>query len=254
MSEKVLEFKQVTFAYEQQIVLESVSLAVESGEFLAIVGPNGSGKSTLVKLAIGLLRPQSGEVYLFGKPANHPDSRQRIGYVSQRANRFQLGFPATVREVVASGLCGRIGLFRRLKRQDWQRVEEVIEQVGLAPLMNQNIGSLSGGQQQRALIARALVRRPELLILDEPTVGVDQRSTEQFYELLSDLHQKEKMSLMMVTHDIGVMSSYVDRVACLNRKLYFHGRSYEFKQKQQEILLAAYGYDIQLIHHNHEQH
>jgi zinc transport system ATP-binding protein len=133
-------------------------------------------------------------------------------------------------------------------------VEEVVEQVGLSPFMNRNIGGLSGGQQQRALIARALVRRPELLILDEPTVGVDQRSTEQFYELLSRLHQNEKMSLLMVTHDIGVVTSYVDQVACLNRKLYFHGRSHEFKQKQQEILLAAYGHEIQLVHHDHEAH
>ncbi|SFX31772.1 zinc transport system ATP-binding protein [Thermoactinomyces sp. DSM 45891] len=251
MSTPILKVSHLYFSYGNQKVLDDVSLSLEEGEFLGILGPNGSGKSTLMKIVLGLMTPQQGEIDLFGSSIAHFKERSRIGYVSQKANSFNLGFPATVREVVASGLTGKLGLFKRYKKSDWQRVDEVIEQVELSHLANRNIGKLSGGQQQRAFIARALVGNPELLILDEPTVGVDAKSTTQFYELVRFLHQNQGLSVIMVTHDIGVISSYVDRVACLNKRLFFHGEAAEFQRRQKEILSAAYDYDIQLVEHHH---
>lgn len=251
MNNQILELNHISFSYGYQKVLEDVSLTLDQGEFLGIVGPNGSGKSTLMKIALGLIRPQRGEVRLFGSPLSQFKERSRLGYVSQKANSFNLGFPATVREVVASGLAGKLGWLRGLTRKDWRKVDEVIEQVQLQEFAKRNIGKLSGGQQQRAFIARALVGEPDILILDEPTVGIDAKSTDQFYKMLKHLHQMQGLSLIMVTHDIGVVTTYVDRVACLNKKLFFHGEAEEFDRRQKEILSAAYGHEIQLVEHHH---
>ncbi|WP_044641456.1 metal ABC transporter ATP-binding protein [Risungbinella massiliensis] len=247
----IIEVNNVSFSYDNQKVLDQVNLTLNKGEFLGILGPNGSGKSTLMKLILGLLKPDEGSIQIFETPVNQWKKRYRLGYVSQKSNSFDSGFPATVREVVTSGLVGKKGLFRRYNKQDRQRVEKALDIVGIADLANRNIGKLSGGQQQRAFIARALVTDPELLILDEPTVGIDAKSTASFYQLLADLHQQKDLSLILVTHDIGVVSSTVDRVACLNRKLHFHGSSQEFSENQKEILTKMYGTEIQLVHHHH---
>ncbi|MDR6225335.1 metal ABC transporter ATP-binding protein [Desmospora profundinema] len=252
MMNQVLELRGIHFSYGQQAVLEEVDLSLGKGQFLGLVGPNGSGKSTLVKLALGSLLPDHGEVRLFKTPLHQFRDWSRIGYVSQKANSFNLGFPATVREVVASGLYGKMGLFRRMTRKHWERVDEAIDQVGLSEYGHRNIGRLSGGQQQRAFIARALVSDPDLLILDEPTVGVDARSTEQFYELLAHLHREKGLALLLVSHDIGAITAYVDRIACLNRRLFFHGNPNEFSLRRQEVLTAAYGHEVKVLEHGHE--
>ncbi len=217
MEESVLKMERVHFSYDHRPVLEEVDLTLESGEFLALAGPNGSGKSTLIKLAFGSMPPDSGRIFLFGQPVNRFREWSRIGYVSQKANSFNLDFPATVREVVATGLTGKLGLFRRMKKQHWMRVEEVIHQVGLSALAGQRIGRLSGGQQQRTFIARALVSDPDLLILDEPTVGVDSPSVRDFHHLLSHLHREKGLSLLLITHDLQAVADRVDRVIWLNR-------------------------------------
>ncbi|MFC7440199.1 metal ABC transporter ATP-binding protein [Laceyella putida] len=251
MNEHVIEIRDLHFSYEEQKVLDDVNFVVDRGQFLGLVGPNGSGKSTLVKCILGLLKPEQGEVRLFGEPVRYSRAGSRLGYVSQKANSFNLGFPATVKEVVASGLYGQLGLFRRMKQTDWDKVDQAIGKVGLTEYRDRNIGKLSGGQQQRAFIARALVADPELLILDEPTVGVDVKSTEQFYQLLTELHRHHGLTLLLVTHDIGVLSTYVDQVACLNKRLFFHGDPDEFAEREQEILTRAYGHDIQIVSHHH---
>ncbi|MBA4602076.1 metal ABC transporter ATP-binding protein [Thermoactinomyces mirandus] len=250
MSEPVVEIKNLSYTYDQQKVLDGINLTVNQGEFLGIVGPNGSGKSTLVKCILGFLKPQQGSISVFGKPVGKQDG-SRIGYVSQKANSFNSGFPATVKEVVASGLYGKLGLFRRMTKKHMEQVERAIAQVGLTSYKDHNIGKLSGGQQQRAFIARALVADPDLLVLDEPTVGIDAKTTEQFYGLLRRLHQEEGLTLIMVTHDIGAVSSVVDQVACLNRHLFYHGDPAGFEQRQQEILTLAYGHDLQVVSHYH---
>lgn len=250
MSKNIIEVKDLYFSYEHQKVLEDVNLTVNQGDFLGILGPNGSGKTTLIKLLLGLLKPQQGSIRLFGKRMNRFD-RSLIGYVSQKSTHFNRGFPATVKEVVASGLYGKLGLFHRMKPVHAEKVNQVIESVGLTHIKDHNIGKLSGGQQQRVFIARALVSNPQLLILDEPTVGVDVKSTEEFYEILTNLHQEMGYSLILITHDIGVVTTYVNKVACLNKKLYFHGNPGEFKRHQKEILSEVYGHDVQVIEHHH---
>ncbi|PAD90865.1 metal ABC transporter ATP-binding protein [Shouchella clausii] len=244
------ELKNVSFHYGKRPVLSNISLTIEKGAFLGIVGPNGSGKSTLVKLLLGLLRPDEGSISLFNQPQDRFKQWDKIGYVSQKANSFSSGFPATVFEVVSMGLYAKVGLFRFLRKQDKDKINEAIRQVGMSEYMHENIGELSGGQQQRVFIARALVSDPELLILDEPTVGVDAKSVSDFYGLLRKLHKEEGKTLLLISHDIGAMTEYVNEVACLNKTIHFHGTSDEFVAKTDK--LDFYGHDVQLLTHNHE--
>ncbi|MDT8861755.1 metal ABC transporter ATP-binding protein [Alkalihalobacillus sp. MEB130] len=251
ITEAVL-IKDITFQYGNQKVLENVSLQIKKGSFLGLVGPNGSGKSTLIKLLLGLLPIQSGEIKMFGERVSKFKQWEKVGFVSQKANSFNSGFPATVFEVVSMGLYGKIGLLRFLNRQHKQLVRDVIAQVGMTDFIHKNIGELSGGQQQRVFIARALVSQPELLILDEPTVGVDASSVKQFYDMLDQLNKEKGITLLLVTHDIGAMTDHVTDVACLNKTLHFHGNTADFESNQD--LSAFYGHDVHLITHNHGGH
>ncbi len=252
MTTPIVRLTDVSFRYDDgKTVLEHIDFALEKGDFVGIVGPNGSGKSTLMKLILGLLEPTEGQVELFGQPIRKFRDWTRIGYVAQQVAHGVGGFPATVREVVASGLVGKVGLFRRLKPADHERVRQVIERVGLTAKTDERIGNLSGGQLQRVFIARALVAEPELLILDEPTVGVDQESIEQFYELLRSLKEESALTMMIVSHDVGVMTEWVNKVACLQRRLHFHGSAREFAHNQETIMRAMYGESIRLLAHNH---
>ncbi|MDQ0205568.1 metal ABC transporter ATP-binding protein [Alkalicoccobacillus murimartini] len=225
------ELKNVHFHYENRHVLEDVSLQLEKGSFLGLVGPNGSGKSTLIRLLLGLLQPDKGHIELFGERVSAFSMWDKIGFVSQKASSFNSGFPATVYEVVSMGLYGKVGLFRFLSKKDKNKVHEAIAQVGMQDYTQENIGELSGGQQQRVFIARALVSEPELLILDEPTVGVDVSSVKTFYELLRTLNRENGLSLLLITHDTGIMTKYVSKVACLNKTIHFH-MPHDFEKNQ----------------------
>nr|WP_221270358.1 metal ABC transporter ATP-binding protein [Desulfurispira natronophila] len=231
--------------------MNNIKLQVHDGDFLGIVGPNGSGKTTLVKLILGLLRPMHGEVKLYDQLASNFAQRHRIGYIAQRSASINLGFPATVQEVVAAGLLSRHKLFGPLKKLDRLQVDKTIELVGLSSYRRHLLGNLSGGQQQRVFIARALVCNPDLLIFDEPTVGVDAESVDRFYTLLEELHQCHKKTMVLVSHDIGVITTKVNKVACLNRELYFHGDCHEFISNQEQILEQAYQHSVQVLSHNH---
>lgn len=248
----IIELKHIYYRYDRENVLEDVSLKIQKGAFLGIVGPNGSGKSTLLKLILGLIKPQKGEIKLFGDDIRNFKDQQKIGFVSQKANSFNSGFPATVYEVVASGLTKKMGLFRFLKKQDADIIMKAIKSVGMESFINRNIGELSGGQQQRVFIARALVSEPELLILDEPTVGVDAENVQSFYEMLANLNQTG-ITLLMVTHDIGAISDKVTNVACLNKGLFFHGTSSEFEQQKINGISEIYGHDVHLLSHEHHE-
>jgi len=249
--EFIIRISGLSYRYEKEYVLENINLSVEKGSFLGIVGPNGSGKSTLLKLILGLIKTQQGEIKLFDKEIGRFKEWERIGFVSQKANSFNTGFPATVYEVVKSGLTKKIGLFHYMKKEDQTTILEAIDSVGLLPFLKRNIGELSGGQQQRVFIARSLVSRPELLILDEPTVGVDAQNVRSFYEMLGDLNKRLGITLMLVTHDIGTITDKVTHVACLNKHLHFHGNTHEFEEQNQNGLAAFYGYDLHLLSHNH---
>jgi zinc transport system ATP-binding protein len=251
-TEAVIEINNLYYRYEKDFVLENINLAIPEGSFLAIVGPNGSGKSTLLKLILGLLKPQTGDIHLFGQELAKFKEWQQIGYVSQKANSFNTGFPATVFEVVASGLTKRLGMFHFFKMEHSKMVCDALEAVGMENFRHRNIGELSGGQQQRVFIARALVSEPKMLILDEPTVGVDVQNVNSFYEMLGDLNQKHGITLLLVTHDIGTVSDKVTHVACLNKHLHFHGETEEFEQHRADGLSDFYGHGVHLLSHHHE--
>ncbi|OQP05819.1 zinc ABC transporter ATP-binding protein [Geobacillus sp. 46C-IIa] len=246
----VVQVEDVSYRYEKEEVLEHVNLAVPKGAFLGLVGPNGSGKSTLLKCVLGLLKPNRGRISLFGEPIESFREWHRIGFVSQKANSFNRGFPATVEEVAMSGLTAKRGLFRLLTKEDRRAVEAALEAVGLRGLAKRNIGELSGGQQQRVFIARALASKPDLLILDEPTVGVDARHVHEFYELLGDLNRRG-LTLVLVTHDIGTITDRVTHIACLNKRLYFHGNVKEFERLGDEEISRFYGHSLHVLSHQH---
>jgi zinc transport system ATP-binding protein len=218
----------VSFSYGFAPVLEDVTLPLREGDFLAILGPNGSGKTTLLKIILGLLRPSRGTVTIMGEPVSSFRAWGRIGYVPQKATHFDPLFPASSREVVAMSLMSARPPFRRARRADAEAILRALAVVGLEDRADRPVGRLSGGEQQRIFIARALVREPCLLILDEPTTGVDAGTEEQFYDLLSRLNKTEGITIVLVSHDIGIANRHITKVACLNRKLVYHGTHAEF--------------------------
>ena len=247
----IVKIEDVSYKYSKDLVLEDVSISIPKGAFLAIVGPNGSGKSTLLKLLLGLNKLQKGNIELFGEEIRRFKDWQKIGFVSQKANSFNSGFPATVFEVVQSGLTKKIGLFKFAGKEDKQKVKKALESVDMLDFQHRNIGELSGGQQQRVFIARSLVSEPELLILDEPTVGVDSKNVHQFYEMLEMLNQKLGITLILVTHDVGTVTDKVTHVACMNKKLHFHGDAVEYNKLNEEELSSIYGHGVQFLSHDH---
>lgn len=245
-----IELNNVSFQYDQTIVLKNISLQVKQGDFLAVLGPNGSGKSTLLKIILGLLKPTSGDVQLFGERCRDFKNREWIGYVSQKSNAFNSGFPATVFEVVESGLVKKTGLFKKYPKDASKRVEKALQSVGMEKFMKQSIGELSGGQQQRVFIARALVAEPKCLILDEPTVGIDHEHVQSFYNMLAHLNREQHITLILVTHDVDTVSNQISHVACLNQTIHFHGFKNDFNQISDEDLQAWYGHSVRKIHHS----
>ncbi|WP_283153966.1 metal ABC transporter ATP-binding protein [Guptibacillus hwajinpoensis] len=251
-SQNIIDLQNISFHYGDGYVLEDITFSIPSGAFVGLVGPNGSGKSTLIKIIFGLLKPQKGQVNIFGKKMNKFHEWSKIGYVSQKANSFNSGFPASVFEVVSMGLASKLGLFKFMKATHRKAVMEALKQVGMGDYASSNIGELSGGQQQRVFIARALVSKPEILILDEPTVGVDANSTSDFYELLGKLNQENGITLLLVTHDIGTITDKVTHVACLNKTLHFHGKTNEFEQFNDRELSGFYGHHVHVLSHDHD--
>ncbi len=232
----IVELADVSFGYTATPVVRDVSLSVESGEYLAIVGPNGSGKSTLMKLLLGLLTPDEGTARLFGEPSHRFDDGARIGYVAQHASASK-EMPITVREVVKMGRFPHVG-FGRLSAEDVAIVDRALETVGMSAFANRRVTQLSGGQRQRAFIARALAGEADLLVLDEPTVGVDVESVEAFYELLAALNA-EGITILLIEHDLGAVTAHADRVVCLNREILFDGPTEAFVES--DALARAFG-------------
>ena len=232
----VIELSEVDFGYTSTRVVEDVSLRVAPGEYVAVVGPNGSGKSTLMKLLLGLLRPDRGEARLFGEPAHRFDDGSRLGYVAQQANASK-EMPITVREVVKMGRFPHVG-FGWLSREDWRVVDAALETVGMSGFADRRVTQLSGGQRQRAFIARALAGEADLLVLDEPTVGVDVESVDAFYDLLGGLN-REGITVLLIEHDLSAVTEHAERVVCMNREVYFDGPTDEFLES--DALARAFG-------------
>ncbi|MFC7213417.1 metal ABC transporter ATP-binding protein [Saliphagus sp. GCM10025334] len=232
----VIELADVDFGYTSTPVVEDVCLRVDPGEYVAVVGPNGSGKSTLMRLALGLLRPDKGTARLFDEPAHRFDDGARVGYVAQRASA-STEMPITVREVVKMGRFPHVR-FGRLDEADWAIVDRALETVGMDAFADRRITNLSGGQRQRAFIARALAGEADLLVLDEPTVGVDAESVEAFYDLLESLNDSG-ITVLLIEHDLGAVTAHADRIVCLNREVYFDGTAEAFVES--DALGRAFG-------------
>ncbi|WP_407268627.1 metal ABC transporter ATP-binding protein [Radiobacillus sp. PE A8.2] len=251
MSQSIVSMNSVSYSYENKIALKNVNIEIKQGDFIGLLGPNGGGKTTLIKLLLGILKPQHGSIELFNTPITQFKDWNRIGFVSQKANAFNSGFPATVNEVVSMGLTAKMGYFRFFTKLHKQKVRAAVEQVGMLDYLHQNIGDLSGGQQQRVFIARALVSDPDLLILDEPTVGVDAEHVKKFYDLLHQLNYNRQITLLLVTHDIGTMTEHASDIVCLNKSLHFHGHPSEFVKLTETDLSHFYGHPLQVVTHNH---
>ncbi len=218
-----VELDEVSFGYRPgQRVLEDVTLRLGEGEFVAVAGPNGGGKTTLVRLILGLERPAGGRALLFGELAHRFSRRRTLGYLAQRS---ELGgdAPATVREVVSAGRLAAGGLIGPIRRRDRELVAEAIERVGLSERADAPLRTLSGGQQQRAFIAKALAGEPSLLVLDEPTTGVDAESQESLAALLDRLHSELGVTILYVSHEFGAVERFVQRLVLVRRTIVFDG-------------------------------
>ncbi|MGD2245023.1 MAG: metal ABC transporter ATP-binding protein [Candidatus Aminicenantes bacterium] len=248
-SKPLIIVNNVSFSYGHIQVLKDVTFAIHTGDFLAIIGPNGSGKTTLVKTILGLLKPSNGEIRILGKPVDEFANWSRIGYVPQKATHVDPLFPASIKEVVAMELLASRKFPGMKKREEEFSIDKALKQVGMEDFKNWRIGSLSGGQQQRVFIARAIVNQPHILFLDEPTTGVDTETQERFYDMLDSLNKKEGITIVMITHDIGIVNKHVNKVACLNQKLVYHGTHEEFCQSQAFKEMLAGGHH--LISHRH---
>jgi zinc transport system ATP-binding protein len=204
----IVEIDNLSFAYEDKKVIENLQFQVLERDFVGLIGSNGAGKTTLLKMLVGLLKPNQGQVRLFDKPIAQFRDWDRIGYVPQK-NAFNPLFPATVREIVLSGLYNNKNIYRRLNKKDTQKAEDAMLAMRIENLADRRIGQLSGGQQQRAFLARALVNNPEMLILDEPTVGIDAETQAGFFRMIRHMHQHHHITFIMVSHDMDMMQSYL---------------------------------------------
>ncbi len=235
----VLEVSGVTFGYDREAVLVDVNLRIDRHDFLAVIGPNGGGKTTLLRVVLGLEQPWQGQVRW-----NLPGRRRagRIGYVPQFST-FDRNFPLSLRDAVIMGRVGRLGLFGRYRADDHKAVDAILERLRLSHLAGVPIADVSGGQLQRALIGRALVADPDILLLDEPTSSVDAETRLTLSELLSDLNRR--IPIVVVTHDVTGFATQVRQIACVNRRLYYHSGG----QLSHDQLEEAYGCPVELIAH-----
>ena len=239
----VIKIEDLWFSRNGEVILEGINLRVLPGDVFAILGPNGGGKTTLLKVILGLISPDRGTVRILGGLPR--ERRHLIGYVPQ-LHTFDFHYPISVREMVLSGLLGRkTGMIKTFSAADTVLADKALATLGIAHLADRAIRDLSGGEQQRAVIARALVGDPKVLLLDEPTVFVDTPTETQFYDILGNLART--MTIVMVTHDIGVIISHVTKVACLNRRLFTH----DSRELTEDMIQGAYKCPVDIIAHGH---
>lgn len=236
----VIHIQNLWAGYGKDPILENIQLDIYPQDFVGLIGPNGGGKTTLIKVILGLLAPARGTVEIMGLPVEQ--GRRFVGYVPQFVE-FDRAFPISVYEVVRMGLLNKRRLLNPFRPEDHHKIMEALEQVNLAGLAHQPIGELSGGQRQRAYIARALVSQPEILLLDEPTASVDSHTSTTVFELLRELNQR--VTILLISHDISAISSYVKTIGCLNRRLAYHAQ----KQITADMLQSTYQCPVDLIAH-----
>lgn len=214
----IISAENLTFRYNGLDVISKITFTVERGAYLGIVGPNGSGKSTLIKNILGILQPEQGRVELFGLPPGVFRQWDKIGYLPQRLMVLNTHFPGTVKEIVQMGL----------PKKDAAALHRTLEMMAIGHLASRLIGELSYGEQQRVMLARALMRKPELLIFDEPTTALDPETREMFYSVTREMNRKDKTTVVLVTHDIGVIGQYAQNLLYLDKKIIFSGTFKDF--------------------------
>ena len=233
MQPSIVEIRDVCFSYRGHEVLQGVDLDIRGGDFIAMIGPNGGGKTTLLRLMLGLLKPDRGSIRVLGLPAQK--ASHHIGYVPQEVHGNR-SFPITAIDVVLMGMLGPEKRLTRRPRQDRAEALEALERMDMAPYAGRRIDELSGGQRQRVFIARAMVARPKLLLLDEPTSSIDARGQADFFKLLKEIN--EDAAVLVVSHDVMVISTYVKSVACVNKHLHYHGKA-EITEDMLEMMYPA---------------
>lgn len=238
----LFEMKSLTVSYGTNPVLEDVNFRVKLSDFIGVIGPNGGGKTTLLKVILGLLKPDSGEIVFNKKMLG--DSR--IGYLPQIPTA-DINYPVTVTDIILSGLMIKKSMFSRMTPDDRKKAARVIDELGLSGMGSSTLSELSGGQVQRVYLGRAIIGEPKLLLLDEPGNFVDFTFENDFYEKLKDLNSR--MAILMVSHDVGTISAHIKSFACVNRKLHYH-QSHEITNED----LLAYGCPIQLVTHGDVPH
>lgn len=234
-----IEVQDVCLSFGRHTILDAVSFAIPQGCYVGIVGPNGGGKTTLIKILLGLLKPDRGVLSIFNETPLNARRRGRIGYVPQRISQESFLFPVSVEEMVWSGRTPVIGIGKRASRQDREAVETAMSLAHVEHMKNRLVGSLSGGERQKVFIARSLAAKPSLLILDEPTTGVDLAAKEEFYGMLKNLNTELGITILFVSHDIEVMTNEVSYVLGLNQRLVCHCASHAFLSE--ETMERLYG-------------
>jgi zinc transport system ATP-binding protein len=244
---KAIEIQNLIVKLNGKAVLHNITLSLDEGRFLGIVGPNGGGKTTFLRAVTGLIKPSSGKILVFGRePQEVLRAGSIFGYLPQ-LSKVSPDFPVRVIDVVMMGRYGRVGMLRWPGEQDREKAIEYLSVMGIEALKNMPFGELSGGQQQRASIARALAGEPKILILDEPNTGIDVIGQEDFYHLLKGLQKRFNITILMASHDIGAITSYVDEIACLNNTFHYQGTP--VGALNESVLTDLYGKNVDLLMH-----
>ena len=243
---QIVEINRLSYAYSGTLVLSNISFTIEEGDILGIIGPNGAGKTTLFSCMLGLRDDYTGTIRILGENIKKKNSKifKNIGYIQQKKT-IEQNFPATVEEIVSLGVT-------TAGKTSKEKIALALETAGLFAQKDRRVGELSGGQQQRVLIAKAMVNNPKLLILDEPVTGIDLEMQNKFYSLLEKLNQENKITIIWASHDLDAVNRFATSVACINRSMFFHGKTYEFFENPD--LLKAYSESSMQAHmhlHNH---
>ena len=246
----VIQAKNLSFKYGLNQVLDNLNFSIFSGEYVGLIGPNGGGKTTLIKLILGLESTSTGSILIDGELVKNFKNWTKIGYVPQKILQSSIGFPATVREIVESGLNVHKKPWQKLSINDLKAIQKALEISDILHLQNRLIEALSGGERQRVFLARSLVTQPKILILDEPTVGVDSKTQDKFYDFLKHLNHDHKITIIFVSHDLPVVAKQTNRVLCLNQKLIQHDSPADILQD--DFMAKLYGQNFKFITHNHD--
>jgi zinc transport system ATP-binding protein len=244
----IVELRDICVRFANGVMaLDGITLDVNNLDLIALIGPNGAGKSTLLKVILGLIKPTSGSIKLFGSE-DLTQNLKYVGYVPQSAQARDPNLPFTVFETVMLGRTPQAGLLHRVDTNDKRKVEETLKLFGILDLKDRRIGQLSGGQAQRVFLAKAMVVEPKLLLLDEPTSGVDTTSKAEFYSTLERLNKEKGITVILSSHDVGVITKIANRVLCINRAQFFCGENADFRASAE--LHKVYGHPVEIMDHD----